>query len=77
MNSYKLRYYNSGGYKSSQLISTQFTINRDSAGKLQVLDISGVRIGGAEYIEKLLSDELGWVEDNCVFEAKLVENLKD
>ena len=73
MNSYKLRYYNSGGYKSSLTIETPHTINRDAENNLQLLDESGTVLGDVEAIEQLLNDAQGWVEDNCVYEVEAVE----
>ena len=73
MNSYKLRYYNSGGYKSSLVIETSHTINRDAENNLQLLDESGTVLGDVEAIEQLLNDAQGWVEDNCVYKVEAVE----
>jgi hypothetical protein len=73
MNSYKLRYYNSGGYKSSLIIETPHIINRDAENNLQLLDESGTVLGDVEAIEQLLNDAQGWVEDNCVYEVEAVE----
>ena len=73
MNSYKLRYYNSGGYKSSLVIETPHTINCDAENNLQLLDESGTVLGDVEAIEQLLNDAQGWVEDNCVYEVEAVE----
>ena len=73
MNSYKLRYYNSGGYKSSLTIETPHTINRNAENKLQLLDESGTVLGDIEAIEQLLNDAQGWIEDNCVYEVEAVE----
>ena len=73
MNSYKLRYYNSGGYKSSLVIETPYTIKRDAEKNLQLLDESGAVLGDVEAIEQLLNDAQGWVEDNCVYEVETVE----
>lgn len=72
MNSYKLRYYNSGGYKSSLVIETPHLINQDENQKLQVVTQSGEVIGDVELIEQLLNEEQGWVEDNCVFAVEAV-----
>jgi hypothetical protein len=73
MNSYKLRYYNSGGYKSSLTIETPHTINRNAENNLQLLDESGTVLGDVEAIEQLLNDAQGWVEDNCVYEVEAVD----
>jgi len=73
MNSYKLRYYNSGGYKSSLTIETPHTINRDAENNLQLVDQTGKIVGDVEAIEQLLNNALGWVEDNCVYDVEAVE----
>ena len=72
MNSYKLRYYNSGGYKSSLTIETPYTIKRNADNILQLLDQAGAILGGVEAIEQLLNDAQGWAEDNCVYEVETV-----
>lgn len=73
MKLYQLSYYNSGGYKASLVINTAHTINRDQNNDLQVLDAEGNKIGDVEFIEQLLSDAQGWVEENTVFEVESVD----
>ena len=71
MNSYKIIYYNSGGYKTSYLITTDNVIDKDENNELQMLDCGKI-VGGAEEIESMLLEQLGYIESVMVVDAQSV-----
>lgn len=71
MQHYKVSFYNSGGYKSTAMISTDCLIQTDAEGNRQVIHDDNV-IGGDELIEQLLNESQGWVEECCVFRVELI-----
>ena len=69
MNRYKLTFYNSGGYKDSDIIETTYEINRDFNDQLCVMDNDQV-IGGDELIAEMIIESRGWIESYCVVDAE-------
>ena len=70
MNRYKLTYYNSGGYRTSAEIETEYELRRRGDSGIAVME--GERcLGDESFLEQLLLERLGWVEEVTVvrFEA--------
>jgi hypothetical protein len=73
MNTYNIRYYNSGGYKSSGKLVTKFTIQRNELNRLCLFD-NELLIGDELAVEALFMESLGYAEEIIVIDAELVES---
>jgi hypothetical protein len=71
MNQYKVKYYTSGGYKTSGSLETELTIKRDPSNQLCLYN-EDTLIGDIEKIEALFLEQLGYQEIITVFEVELV-----
>jgi hypothetical protein len=71
MNQYKVKYYTSGGYKTSGSLETELTIKRDPSNQLCLYN-EDTLIGDIEKIEALFLEQLGYQESITVFEVELV-----
>ena len=68
MNKYKIRYYTSGGYRTTGSLVTNYIIKRDKDNQLSVFD-GDVLIGGIVEIEELFLDQLGYRERIMIVDA--------
>ena len=76
MKRYKLSLYNSGGYRDSDIIETNYEIKQDSEGQWCVIDNDQV-IGGDDLIEEMLNESRGWTESYCILMPRRSDfNLK-
>ncbi len=71
MNQYTVKYYTSGGYKTSGTLETELTINRDTNNQLCLYD-ENTLIGDIEKVEALFLEQLGYQESITVFDVELV-----
>ncbi len=71
MNQYKVKYYTSGGYKTSGSLETELTIKRDPSNQLCLYN-EDTLIGDIEKIEALFLEQLGYQESITVFDVELV-----
>jgi hypothetical protein len=71
MNQYKVKYYTSGGYKTSGSLETELTIKRDPSNQLCLYN-EDTLIGDIEKIEALFLAQLGYQESITVFDVELV-----
>ncbi|GAA5213163.1 hypothetical protein ACFSJ3_00370 [Corallincola platygyrae] len=71
---YRVFFFNSGGYRDNEIISTPFEIiERDH--RLVVIDNAreiGKEIGGAEMVEQMINDTRGWQEANTAVRVEKV-----
>lgn len=70
MNKYRVSYYTSGGYKTSGMLKTDFTIMRNAENELCLCQKENT-IGDVTDIEKLFLEQLGWHEEITIVEAHL------
>lgn len=68
---YKLKFYNSGGYKDSAIIETAYVIKQHSPGQYSLYD-NGQIIGDEDLLEALLNESRGWVEEYCIIKVERI-----
>lgn len=71
MNQYTVKYYTSGGFKTSGSLETELTIKRDPNNQL-CLYRENALIGDIEKIEALFLEQLGYQESITVVDVALV-----
>ncbi|MPW31757.1 hypothetical protein F9L16_22565 [Agarivorans sp. B2Z047] len=74
MNTYKIRFFNSAGYRDNEIIRTNFQIEERN-NSLVVLE-EGVIVGNAEMVEQLINETRGWQEANTAVSAEKVTNQR-
>lgn len=70
MNTYTVKYFNSGGYKSTGTLTTDLHIKRDNDNKLCLWDRE-VKVGAIEAIEQLFIQQLGYIEELTIIDVTL------
>lgn len=71
MNQYTVKYYTSGGYKTSGSLETDLTIRRDPNNQLCLYN-EDTLIGDIEKIEALFLEQLGYQESITVIDVELM-----
>ncbi|NVJ61171.1 MAG: hypothetical protein HWE27_12325 [Gammaproteobacteria bacterium] len=67
---YRIRYFNSGGYKSTGYLETAFTIKKEADKKIVLYDHSR-KIGDLKAVEQLFLEQLGYQEDIMIFDVQI------
>ena len=70
MNTYKIYFFNSAGYRDNEIIRTNFQIEERN-NSLVVLE-EGVVVGNAEMVEQLINETRGWQEANTAVSAEKI-----
>ncbi|WP_163135191.1 hypothetical protein [Agarivorans sp. Alg241-V36] len=72
MNTYKIHFFNSAGYRDNEIICTHFQIEEQN-NSLVVLDEGNV-VGKVEMVEQLINDTRGWQEANTAVSAEKISS---
>ncbi|WMS87911.1 hypothetical protein [Pleionea litopenaei] len=70
MNTYRVKYFNSGGYKSTGTLTTDLHIKRENDNNLCLWD-GEVKVGAIEAIEQLFIQQLGYIEELTIIDVTL------
>lgn len=70
MNTYKIYFFNSAGYRDNEIIRTNFQIEERN-NSLVVLE-EGVVVGNAEMVEQLINETRGWQEANTAVSVEKI-----
>lgn len=75
MNTYRVTYYNSGGYKSRIELKTDYTIARNAEGEF-ILYADQTSVGDRADLENLVLATLGFHEDITIVRCELLNETE-